>query len=806
MLRKRRMLHPAVLLSFCRAQLRRLLARRRLSAALLFFLAFILWLQFSPLPPATNDYASMLTASNGQLLGASIARDQQWRFAPVTQLPTKYQQALLEFEDRQFFYHPGINPLALVRATYSNLRAGRVVSGGSTLTMQLARIERQAQQGANPARNLHAKIVEAFCALRLEWRLDKTEILRHYASEAPFGGNIVGLRAAAWRYFGRAPEAMSWAEASLLAVLPNSPALIHPGRQRDRLKAKRDRLLQRLHGRGLLGDLDLQLALLEPLPERPQPLPQLAPHLLSTLKAKFPAQSLFESTLDANLQRRVAAIAERQSLRLANEGVHNIAVLVIDHQHNQTLAYVGNQAWHGQSQYAPALDLIQRPRSTGSILKPFLYGLMLQGGELTPETLVADIPSQFGGYSPENYDREYRGAVPAKYALAHSLNIPAVRMLRDYGIGRFQQALQQLGMSTLFRPADDYGLTLILGGAEGSLWDLTGIYARLAAVARDARGAAATEPELLQHQNERVEHRNLIHQGAAWLTLQALIEVARPGNDNYWRDFAGSQNIAWKTGTSYGLRDALAIGSNGRYSVGVWVGNAEGEPAAFLSGQTSAAPIMFDVFDTLPSVSWFAKPEAALKTISACRDDGYLAGGQCAAVDVQIPRESHFDHITPYHRRVHLDSAGQFRVHSDCEPVNQMQTRPWFVLPPTQEFYWRQRHSDYKPIPPWRSDCRASALAQEVDNPMELIYPNDTSRVYIPVDLNGERSRIILKAIHRDPSAKIYWHLDEQFLGSTQVFHDQTVSLEPGRHQLRLVDQQGHELVRWFKVIGKNTK
>ncbi len=783
-----------------------LLRRRWWSAALFFLLLFLLWLQFSPLPANTRDYASMLTASNGQLLGASIARDQQWRFAPVAELPAKYQQALLEFEDRQFFYHPGINPIALARATYTNLRAGHVVSGGSTLTMQLARIERQQQLGSNPPRNLHTKLLEAMAALRLEWRLDKNEILRKYASEAPFGGNIIGLRAAAWRYFGRAPEALSWAEAALLAVLPNSPALIHPGRQRDRLKAKRDRLLQRLHERGLLSDLDLQLALLEPLPARPQPLPQLAPHLLATLKARFPQQSLFASTLDAGLQGRVSAIAERQALRLANEGVHNIALLVIDHQHNKTLAYVGNQAWQGQTQYAPALDLIQRPRSTGSILKPFLYGLMLQAGELTPETLVPDIPSQFGGYSPENYDREYRGAVPAKYALAHSLNIPAVRMLRDYGIGRFQQSLQRLGMTSLFRPADDYGLTLILGGAEGSLWDLTGIYARMAAVARDAKGARATEPALLQDQPQLIEYDNLIHQGAAWLTLQALIEVARPGKDNYWRDFAGSQNIAWKTGTSYGLRDAWAIGSNGRYSVGVWVGNAEGEPAAFLSGQTSAAPLLFEVFDTLPSVSWFAKPEAALKTIAACSDDGYLAGGQCDAVEVEIPRESHFDRITPNHRRIHLDSAGQFRVHSDCEPVSAMQSRDWFVLPPTQEFYWRQRHQDYKPIPPWRSDCRASALAQEVDNPMALIYPNDTSRVYIPVDLSGQRSRVILKAIHRDPEGKIFWHLDDQFLGSTQVFHDQTVSLDPGRHQLRLVDQQGHELVRWFRVIGKTAQ
>lgn len=781
---------------------RRLRFYRWLLIPLLLFIGFIVL----PLPVALyqTPFANMLIARDGQLLGASIASDQQWRFAPVKQLPEKYQQALLYFEDRHFYHHPGINPFAIGRALYSNLRARKVVSGGSTLSMQLARLLRQASSETQSERTLKSKCYEAVLALQLEWHFSKDEILELYASYAPFGGNIVGLRAAAWRYFGRSPESLSWAESALLAVLPNSPALIHPGRQRDRLKAKRDRLLQRLFGQGLLSPLDLQLAQLEPLPERPQPLPQLAPHLLATLKQRYPAESLFASTLDANLQRRVQAIAEHQAVRLANEGVHNISLLVIDHQTFETLAYVGNQSWQSNIEYAPDVDIAQRPRSTGSLLKPLLYGLMLQAGEVTPRSLVPDIPTQYGGYSPQNYDREFRGAVPAQFALSHSLNIPAVRMLRHYGISRFQQDLQALGMSTLFRAADDYGLTLILGGAEGTLWEMTAIYARLAAI---AQGDLPQEPALLQSplaSPPAQPSNSRLKQGAAWLTLQALIDVARPGRENYWRDFAGSQAIAWKTGTSFGLRDAWAIGSNGRYTVGVWVGNADGEAANFLSGQTSAAPLLFNVFDTLPKVSWRAKPEAALKTISVCADDGFLAGGQCSAVDVDIPLESHYAQITPYHRRIHLDSQGQFRVHGECELVSRMRAVDWFVLSPTQEFYWRQHHSEYKPLPPWRSDCRAGALAQETDVPMELVYPHESSQVYIPVDLNGARSRVVLKAIHRDPNATVYWHLDENYLGETRVFHDQAVSLEPGRHKLMLVDQEGHQLERWFKVLGAN--
>jgi penicillin-binding protein 1C len=780
-----------------------------------------LTLQYFPLPKslAHTPYATMLVARDGSLLGASIAADQQWRFAPVTTLPQKYKKALLLFEDHYFYQHPGINPVALVRALRGNYAAGKVTSGGSTISMQLARLLRQADyQQRNlptPARNLSSKIIEATRALQLEWRFSKDELLIHYTSHAPFGGNIVGLRAAAWRYFGRAPENLSWAESALLAVLPNSPALIHPGRQRDKLLHKRNRLLTRLQQQGYLSALDLQLALLEPLPERPAPLPQNAAHLLATLKKQHAHHALFESTIDAGLQQVLNQIAARHSARLANEGAHNLALLLLDHSTMETLAYVGNQPWNNTAPFAADLDLIQRPRSTGSILKPLLYGLMLQSGELAPTSLIPDIPSQFGGYSPRNYDRQFRGAVPAQFALAHSLNIPAVYMLRDYGIGRLQKQLQTMGMSTLFRPAEDYGLTLILGGAEGTLWELTGIYARLAASARDG-DLAQTPVKLLTADatNLPVRHfakpvikpvlKPVIQQGAAWLTLQALIDVARPGYDNYWRDFSGSQTIAWKTGTSYGLRDAWAIGSNGRYTLGVWVGNASGEPATFLSGQSSAAPVLFDVFDALPKINWFAKPLHSLKTISVCDDDGYLAGGQCTAVDIEVPRNNHFAKVTANHRRIHLDTNAQFRVHSQCEAVSNMQSKNWFVLPPAQEFYWRQHHSNYQPLPPWRSDCLANLNQLDDDQPIELIYPQLQSRIYIPMDLDGKRSRAVLKAVHRNQGAVLYWHLDDEFIGETKIFHEREIALEPGLHQLVLVDQQGYRLQRRFRVIGKS--
>lgn len=772
--------------------------------------AALLFLQLAPLPKSTHEqnYARVLLARDGQLMGAQIASDHQWRFAPVEKLPNKYVQSVLAFEDQRFYQHAGLDFSAIGRAALSNIRKGRVVSGGSTITMQLARMLRQESSEEQPPRNLWSKLCETLIAAQLEWRFSKDEILRDYANHAPFGGNIIGLHAAAWRYFGRAPEQLSWAEAAVLAVLPNSPSMMHLGLQRELLQQKRDRLLHKLRNKKIISELDLQLALLEPLPEKPQPMPQLAPHLLTRLSGSNPDVPILQSTLDYSLQKRTQEIAARHAPRLASEGINNLAVLVIDHESLQTIAYVGNQAWQKAVQNSPDVDIINRPRSTGSILKPLMYASMLQDSELLPSTLVPDVPTQFGSFTPQNFDRQFRGAVPARQALAQSLNIPAVHMLRQYGVNRLQQQLQRLGMTTLFRPADDYGLTLILGGAEGSLWDISGIYARMTYTAGNGSFARLPAQVALLQSETQVQRQQLpiIRQGAAWLTLQALVEVARPGNDAQWREYQSSQTIAWKTGTSYGLRDAWAIGSNGRYTVGVWAGNAGGEPAPALTGASSAAPVLFDVFDLLGSSQWLPKPVQALKQVNVCADDGYLAGGQCMAVEQDIPEDSHYEIVTPFHKRVHLDPAKELRVHSGCESVNNMRGQDWFVLPAAQEYFWRQHHSDYRSLPSWRADCVAQLAEVEDDQPMDLLYPHETSRIYLPVDLNGQRTRALLRAVHRHQTAKIFWHLDDRYLGETKVFHEQTVALEPGMHKLLLLDEQGYKLVRWFKVLGEDDK
>jgi penicillin-binding protein 1C len=775
------------------------LKRRRFHLAALFacVAAGALFWRLLPQRLFEAPLSYVLEARDGTLLGARIASDGQWRFPPRSEVPPKFRRALLVFEDKRFERHSGVDGLAIARAMRLNLRAGRVVSGGSTLTMQLARLSRGREQ-----RDLSAKLAEALLALRIEVSHDKNEILALYAGHAPFGGNVVGLEAAAWRYFGRDPHNLSWAEAATLAVLPNNPALVHLARNRGRLQARRDFVLQRLHAAGDLTALDLELALSEPLTAEPHVLPDLAPHLLDTLRTQDPSVHRIVTTLDARLQREATQLTRDHSATLARQHVHNAASLIIDNTRFEVLAYVGNSSAALDAARGHAVDIIRRPRSTGSILKPLLYAAMLEDGSITPRMLLPDVPTHYEGFAPENFDRQYRGAVPADEALAQSLNVPAVRMLRMYGVARFADLLRDAGMTTLTRASDDYGLTLILGGAEGKLWDLSALYAGLAGLART--GAADAEPRF--HDLTVARARTLgargpsaIGTGAAWLTLNTLLEVSRPGVEGHWRNFASSRRIAWKTGTSWGLRDGWAVGNSSRYTVGVWVGNASGEGRPGLTGSSMAAPLMFALFNAVPESPWFEAPIHALRRIDICDNDGYLATDACVATRTWMPADSHFDVLSPHNLRVHLDATGKQRVDSDCESPGRMTRASWFVLPPAEEFYYRRVHAEYRPMPALRADCAARVNGRPA---LALLYPDPDSQVLIPRELDGSRGRTVFEAVHRRREAVLYWHLDGRYLGETHTFHQQSLDIDPGAHILTVVDDQGERVSRRFQVIA----
>ena len=768
-----------------------------------------------PDPLFNEPLSSVLEARDGSLLGARIASDGQWRFAALDTVPAKFAAAVVAFEDKRFRWHPGFDPLALGRAAWANLQARKVVSGGSTITMQVIRMAR-----GSPRRTYAEKLVEVALAVRLELSTDKDEVLALYAAHAPFGGNVVGLEAAAWRYFGRGPADLSWAEAAMLAVLPNSPGAVHPGRSRAALRDKRDLLLHRLWQTGAFDQEELTVALLEPLPVDPRALPQHAPHLLQTLATRDGGTGRrYSSTLDPFLQRLVSDGVGRHVHPLASRGVQHLAALVIDNRTFEVVAYVGNSKWGAAEGTGYAIDLVHRPRSTGSILKPLLFARMLDAGEILPETLVPDVPSQFAGYAPENYDREFRGAVPAKTALARSLNVPAVWMLRRHGVDRFYDFLRRMGMTTLYRPPGDYGLTLVLGGAEGTLWDVTSMYANVARIG----GTAGTSPALRSlhprvlvdppggERGQGASQRHLgnasatLSVGAAWLTLEALVDVVRPGVDSQWRVLGNGQRVAWKTGTSYGHRDAWAVGVTPQYTVGVWAGNASGEGRPELTGIGAAAPVLFDVLSRLDSDGWFARPQVHLKEVRTCLADGYRAAGHCDAAYALAPRDSHFEQPSPHHRMIHLDPASGLRVHGRCESVHVMSRETWFVLPPTQEAYYRRWNQAYRTLPRYRADCATTAVEASVASPVDFVYPLAGARIYIPMELEGRRGRAVFLAAHRDPSATLHWHLDNRYVGSTNVFHEQALDVSQGPHVLTVVDEGGNRARRFIEVLSKGS-
>lgn len=807
----------------------RAFAQRRPKTTAVSLLFFALWLFCLPRPLFHKPLSVVLEDREGALLGARIATDGQWRFPAADSLPSKYAECVVAFEDKRFWWHPGVDPLSLGRAIWLNVSNGHVVSGGSTLTMQVIRMVRD-----NPDRTIWEKMVEAFMATRLELTYSKKDILALYASNAPFGGNVVGIEAASWRYYGKHPGLLSWSEAATLAVLPNSPALIHPGRNRDALMAKRNRLLQRLRDEGKITPTACEFAMEEPLPDQPLPLPQLAPHLLDRLTQSdslgvASGRTRFRTTIDKHLQERVAQILARRQEIYQGNGVFNLAAIIIDVPTGDVLAYLGNVPGAGKD-HGESVDVIAAPRSTGSILKPYLYALSLESGDILPASLLHDVPTQLGQYRPENYYETYDGAVPARRALIRSLNVPFVLLLQRYGLEKFHFNLKRLGLSTLNKPPDHYGLSLILGGAEANLLDITNTYAcmgRTLGAFYDRNGRYAADdfrsPNFLKrsgkdggrwtdqgarsqpatNNKQRTTNNDLLSAAAIWYTFEAMREVERPNSTGEWELFRASRPVAWKTGTSFGFRDAWAAGVTPRYAVGVWVGNADGEGRPGLIGVEFAAPVLFEIFEQMPSEGrWFDPPYDDMTQMPVCKQSGFRAGEYCEADTVWIPKSGLKSGVCQHHQLLHLDATGQWQVTGDCESPANMQHRPWFVLPPIEEYYFKSKNPWYVSPPPFRTDCAGTQSAQR-QNPMQLIYPKQATRIYVPVDLNGKLSSTVFQVAHRSPETEIYWHLDGEYLGATKTFHQMALQPSIGKHHLALVDKNGFRLEQEFEIVGK---
>ena len=729
-------------------------------------------------------YSTVVTDRNEELLGARIASDGQWRFPPRNTTPEKIKECLITFEDKHFYHHWGVNPFAIGRAFYQNVKNKRIVSGGSTLTMQTIRLAR------NESRTFREKLIEMIWATRLEFRASKEEILSMYISHAPFGGNVVGLDAAAWRYFGHSADDLSWAESAMLAVLPNAPAMIHLSKGRKTLLDKRNRLLKQLLEKKTIDSSTYELAISEPLPDEPHPLPQIAPYLVSRFYQERNGE-YSRSTINKGIQTQIEDLAERWSNEFRRSDIRNLAILVIDIPSNQVVAYCGNVHFD-QKQGGNQVDVIQAPRSTGSILKPFLYYAMLQEGSLLPDMLLPDVPVNINGFTPQNFSMQFEGAVPASEALARSLNIPAVTMLQRYGVPKFHSFLQQIGLKTINRSSSHYGLSLILGGAEATLWDVTNAYAMMG---RSLLQLPQRSCSLLLPTSRITESPDPFQPGAVWQTFDALKEVNRPEEID-WKSIPSMQTIAWKTGTSYGFRDAWAVGVTPRYAVGVWVGNATGEGKPGLVGAQTAGPVLFDIFNLLPASSWFTRPTGIFVEAEVCRKSGHLKGRFCDETDTLLVLPAGLrTEACPYHHLVTLSADESQRIYENCANTEPTLQKSWFTLPPVWEWYYKQHHPEYKPLPPFKAGC-----GEDTFQPMQFIYPPMNARIKLPKQLDGSKGFLTVELAHSNPNATIFWHLDETYQAQTQDFHK--ISLQPaaGKHSLTAVDGEGNTISTTFFV------
>ncbi|HNY31375.1 MAG TPA: penicillin-binding protein 1C [Fibrobacteria bacterium] len=802
--------------------IRRVLSSRFARWVGILFLAWLLVRWTLPEPLVPSAFATAVYDREGRLLGARSGRDGQWRFPEGDSVPSKFVRSILEAEDQRFRWHPGVDPIAVVRSARSNLRSSRR-QGASTITMQLARLSRRSR-GADVERTWWAKLVETWLAVRLEASWSKERILRTYCAHAPFGGNVVGLEAASWRWYGKRSQDLSWGEAALLAAIPNAPSRLRPQGDTARLRERRDWILDRLRRAGDIDSMEAELARSEPLPGKPHALPQAASHLVDLFQARG-AQRRWTTQLDANIQAQIQQLARDHIQDLRGQGIHGLAVVVAELQEDGPPVV---RAWIGGVEGARGdawqVDLALAPRSTGSTLKPFLYGQLLDQGLILPGQWLFDVPTRFGDFRPANASGKFEGLVPADQALARSLNVPWVRELRILGVDPFKDLLVKAGMWHLFRPADEYGLALALGAGEASLAELVAMYAGLASLGvsqpldlgraadgtRMSVGGAplggggsgsldAAHAAFLGAMDRPGKQERFLSPGAAWLSLQALRIGGRIDEEAAWRAFAGGRSVAWKTGTSFGHRDAWTLGITPRWVVGVWVGNPRGDGRPHLWGAQAAAPLLFRILPVLPQDgrAWPQAPSDLVR-IPVCDRTGLRRSGICPpGPPVLAPAAGRGAPLDSFFQVLHLDSSRAYQVDAACQPLEQQVRDTFLVVPVGAGSYYREAFPGrLPPVPPVRPDCHAVARQASMD----ILLPEQNTVLTLPIDLSGEPERMVVELRHRDRNIAIRCFLDGMDLGMETRFRTWSARPEPGNHELVCSDEAGESIRRKFRV------
>ncbi|PKV62894.1 penicillin-binding protein 1C [Pontibacter ramchanderi] len=759
------------------------LLRYGLYLVLLLCFAFTILNHLYPLK-VNISYSPVITASDGSVINAFLSRDDKWRMQlEPGEINPVLKKAVLLKEDKYFYYHPGINPFAITRALANNLFQNKKTSGASTITMQVARL-------LYPQQRTYAnKLYEMFRALQLEWYYSKDEILQLYLNLVPFGGNIEGVKAASVLYFHQSPKQLSLAQAVTLTVIPNKPSTLRIGEQNERIIEFRNKWLRYYQAQQAFPAAEIEDALLEPLEARRQEAPKVAPHFAYRMYRRYKNQPIIKTTLNRQVQEKVEQLAYNYMQRLRYQNIHNAAVLVINNQTRAVEAYLGSAdfndfAHHGQ------VDGIRAVRSPGSTLKPFLYATAFDKGLLTPKAVITDVPVDYAGYRPQNYFGNYNGNVTIAHALATSLNVPAVKVLDQLGVHTFVQKLKQAEFSEMKRKGNQLGLSLILGGCDVKLEELTLLYATFA-------NQGMYSPARWLQEDTTQQETQLLSPGSAFMVNQILTQLTRPDLPHNAHNSPNLPKIAWKTGTSYGRKDAWSIGYNKKYTVGVWVGNFSGEGVPELNGTDSATPLLFDIFNSIDynsSDGWFQQPKG-IGLRAVCAESGSPANNFCQnqVLDTFIPGISATQKCS-HLKRIAVSADKRYSYCTSCQPAMGFVQQLYPNYAPELLTFYDAERIPYKQIPAHNPSCSRifKEHAPVITSPaagMEYLLEQE------------ERQQLMLHSNPHNEVKQVYWYINDQFLRATPA--NEKVFFEPqkaGRYKISCTDDQGQNTDSYITV------
>jgi penicillin-binding protein 1C len=751
-----------------------------LIGGLAFVLLFSMLCLLFPLPDRI-EYSTVVLDDQGEVIHAYLTRDQQWRMeAAPSEISALLKKTILAKEDKYFYIHPGVNPLAIVKSLAGNIFHGRIRSGASTITMQVARaLEPKPRTYLN-------KLREIFRAGELELKYSKEEILQMYLNLVPYGGNIQGVKAAALFYFRKNPDHLSLAEITTLSIIPNRPSSLVLGKNNERIIIARNQWLRRFARKKIFTSREIEDALREPLNARRNPAPSFIPQL--SLKLKKQGGEVFATHIRMNMQLKLEKLVGDYVRSSQLKNIRNAAVIVMDNYTHQVVAYIGSADFRdtldaGQVNGAAAV------RQPGSTLKPLLYGLCIDKGLLTPKQIINDVAVNYQGYAPENFDRKFNGYVSMEYALEHSLNIPAVRSLQLLGRDNLVQSLAACRFEQIKKDQRKLGLSMILGGCGATLEELTGLYSLFA-------HDGVYYPVSYAGENADTLGKRILSPAATFLINDVLSKVNRPDFPLSWQSTVHLPKIAWKTGTSYGRRDAWSIGYNRHYTVGIWCGNFSARGIPELSGANTATPLLFKIFNSIDYDAdewWFTKPEDCDQRM-VCSQTGLLPGKYCnnLITAYYIPGVSS-SKICEHIKEVFVSADEKISYCRTCMPSSGYKKKLYTMIPPEMQRYFDDNHIAYQKIPAHNPACEkifregGPVITSPASGSEYLISKKDPEPLQLSCNTGNDVSRI-------------YWYINNRFYKSADAKARQFFIPDEGPVKISCTDDKGRNRDVWIRV------